>query len=829
MLFFLNRLLTVGILFFLCSLYSVQNVIAQNSLLSGRVTSKKDPLPFATILLKGTNVGTNSNIDGYYMLKLPPGKHEIVFQYIGYTRESRTVTINSDQILDVSLEPEGITLKEVEVQAGEDPANQIIRQAIDKRKYYLHQVSTYSCQAYIKGLQKIKSIPKNIKGLLTLFRAEMSDTLDMKGVIYLSESESNYFYREPGDEKEIMFSSKVSGDNRSFSFNQLNEMKLNFYNNLIEMDNISRRPFISPINENAFLFYRYYLQGSIQEDGKTIHKIKVVPRRAGDPCFAGNIYIQEGTWRFTSVDLLLTKDVKIGFVDTLCVKQLHAPISGDSIWMPVTLNFSFDFRAFGFTGNGYFNAHISGYDLNPRFGDDFFRNEVLIVLEGSNKKDSSYWEQHRSVPLTDEEKFDYRAKDSTEKVRDTDRYKDSTDKVSNRLKFRDLMLGYQYVRTKRKLTIDVPGLLNNGVQYNTVEGLNLSYRFNLNKILEDHTQYNVSAKVRYGFSNKLWGGELAYERLLDPFKSTSMGIKIKSIAEQYNQLDPISPLINSIYSLFINENFMKIFRETGIEAFHSTEAVNGLFVTTRVRYMQRDPLKNTTDELIIDDRTKLFTSNDPRHTFTHDSMFTTNKAFTAELTLNIRFKQKYRTLPHQKVIEGSKFPRLTLSYKRAFPVLGTTADYDLTAVTVSDAIRLGLFGRFNYRVRGGGFLNFRQLYFMDFKYFLGNQTLFNTNDYLSSFRLLPYYTFSADRWFAEAHAEHHFQGFILGQIPLVKKLKVGEVAGIHYLSSNKLKYYYEINFGIERIWQILRVDYVLAYSPYAGLRQGVTIGLLLRF
>ena len=51
----------------------------------------------------------------------------------------------------------------------------------------------------------------------------------MFGVIYLSESESNYYFKKPDKEKEIMFSSRVSGESKSFSFNHLSQMKFNFY------------------------------------------------------------------------------------------------------------------------------------------------------------------------------------------------------------------------------------------------------------------------------------------------------------------------------------------------------------------------------------------------------------------------------------------------------------------------------------------------------------------------------------------------------------------------------------------------------------------------
>lgn len=802
-----------------------QAVISQNYILSGTITNKSEPLPFATIMVQGSAYSTISNVDGQYTLKLPAGTYEIIFQYIGYGKKTQTVVLNRNKTLNIDLIPDGISLQEVEIKAGEDPAYPIMRKVLKKRKYYLNQLEAYTCDAYIKALQKINTIPKNINGLIKLAGGELSDTSDIKGIVYLSESVSKYYYQKPGSEKEIMLSSKVSGDNKSFSFNKLSDMKINFYNNLIDLGNISDHSFTSPLHENAFLFYRYYLLGTITSEGKLINKIKVVPKHKTDPCFSGIIYIQDSTWRLTSLDLMLTKETKINFVDTLVIKQLHAPVLGDSIWLPFSLNFSFDFKAFGFKGNGYFNAHVNNYDLHPVYPKDFFKNELLLVKEEANKKDSAYWNTIRAVPLTQEEINDYREKDSIAKVRGTDRYKDSVDHQRNKPELRDLFLGYNYNNTRKNLSISLPGLVTYGVQYNTVEGLNLSYNFSLNKSYENFKHFTLNGRARYGFSNKLWGGELGFNYLYNPKKFSRFGLKVKSIAEQYNQLDPISPLINSLYSLFLNENFMKTFKETGVEGNYFTELTNGVFASAIVRYMQRDPLKNTSDLLIVDDKSKLFTSNDPRHEFTHDSMFSSNRAFTAEFTFAFRFKQKYYTLPQQKVITGSKYPRLSITYKRAFPILNTSADYDLLSASLTDDIKLGLFGKLSYRIRGGGFLDTKKLYFMDFKYFLGNQTIFNTNDYLSSFRLLPYYTFSADRWYSEVHAEHHFQGLIINQLPLLKKLNIQEVVGGHFLTSNKLSYYYEINFGLEKIFKVIRFDYVLGYSADNRFKQGFTFGL----
>ena len=44
--------------------------IAQNNTISGVVTSSKTPIPYAAVFIKGTNIGTSTNFNGEYSLKL---------------------------------------------------------------------------------------------------------------------------------------------------------------------------------------------------------------------------------------------------------------------------------------------------------------------------------------------------------------------------------------------------------------------------------------------------------------------------------------------------------------------------------------------------------------------------------------------------------------------------------------------------------------------------------------------------------------------------------------------------------------------------------------
>lgn len=180
----------------------------------GLVTDEyKQPLPYANVYLKNTTQGATTNAEGVYALQLEPGSYEIIFSYVGFLQVTKQVQVgNKDLQLNVQLQPDRIELKEVVVTAGgEDPAYRVIREAIKKRKDYLEQIQSFRCKVYIKGVVRLDSTPRKFMGYNLEKKGIDSSTL---GILYLSESESEYYFQQPGSVKEVMLSSRVSGDEK---------------------------------------------------------------------------------------------------------------------------------------------------------------------------------------------------------------------------------------------------------------------------------------------------------------------------------------------------------------------------------------------------------------------------------------------------------------------------------------------------------------------------------------------------------------------------------------------------------------------------------------
>ena len=86
---------------------------AQNHLIQGVVSDENDEgLPGATIIIKGTTIGTVTDINGEFSLEAFPDTL-IIVSYSGYERQE--ISINNQTILNVKLTPDVETLKEVVV------------------------------------------------------------------------------------------------------------------------------------------------------------------------------------------------------------------------------------------------------------------------------------------------------------------------------------------------------------------------------------------------------------------------------------------------------------------------------------------------------------------------------------------------------------------------------------------------------------------------------------------------------------------------------------------------------------------------------------------
>ncbi|GAB4245086.1 MAG: DUF5686 and carboxypeptidase regulatory-like domain-containing protein [Ekhidna sp.] len=819
-------------------IFCAMNAFSQSGISGITRSSSGEKLPFSTVYVKGTTNGTTSNASAEYFLRVAPGQHTIVAQYVGYQTVERRVNIPEGKTvnLDFDLQEQALQLQTVVVTAGdENPAYRVIREAIKKRKFYRDEVKAFKTDAYLKGLFRLNERPDKILG--------QKITVDT-GIVYLSESVSEFSFERPDKVSERMISSKVSGDEQGFSFNQASDFNINAYDKNIDLD--MEREFVSPISNQAFLFYEYEWLGLFEENGKLINKIRVIPKRSTDPVFEGVIYLVEDEWRFHTIDLMVTKARGLEFIDSLRINQVFAPTQHD-IWMPLSQKFSFSFGAFGFRGSGYYIGIYSNYEVEPnyelfkeeqvydeKFGDapttdlfekEDFTPEVLVVEEGSNERDTLYWKNIRPIPLTKVEVQDYKVKDSIRLVKESVPYKDSVDAERNKLTVGNVFLsGYTHYNSVSESYWSLPAVI--GIfQFNTVEGFVPEIQPTIWFQEKEQTKYWIRPSVRYGFSNERFNAKLeASYRKLDR-KFTRYYFGGGRYTSQFDETEAITPFINSWITLIGGDNYMKIFEKSFAYGRFQQEVKNGILFTGNLEYASRDTLTNTTTYTWEKDEEVNFTSNQPFNEELAATGFESHQAMVASFQFRIRFGQKYATRPDRKFIYSSKYPELLLTYKKGINALGSDVNFDFVQLMVSDDMKLGLVGTSNYAVAVGGFLNDKDLTFVDFKHFSANQTSLSQVGKRMRFELLPFYQFSTTNRYFEAHYEHHFNEFIFNKIPLIKKLNLQAVASANYLNTKTIGNYVEVGAGIEHIFKFLRVDYYWAFRDGAFFGRGYRIGV----
>ncbi|HUR66795.1 MAG TPA: DUF5686 and carboxypeptidase regulatory-like domain-containing protein [Chitinophagaceae bacterium] len=797
---------------------------AYSQKVKGTITSSDGkPLAFASVYTKGTNKGTNANNEGKYSLKLEPGNYTLVCQHVGYKKEEVELKVDAtDQEINFILKLQEVTLSEAIIKSGEDPAYQIIRNAIKKRIFYRDNPSQFECRVYTKGQLKLRDHPKKIFGQKVDF--EDGDT-SKKKMLYLSETISVYTVSRPGKAKTEVISSKVSGESDGFGLSAPNIVS--FYDDNISMgSNLNPRGFISPISENALHYYKYKLEGSFFEDSNLISRIKVTPRRKYEPLFSGYISIVEDDWRIHSVQLQLLKESQMEFLDTLRIEQLYRPVDRNN-WFISTQVIYPSVKMFGFDAYGSFVNVYSDIDIQPAFAKKTFTNTILKYNDSANKRSLEYWEKIRPVPLLEDEVRDYKKKDSLELARKDPRYLDSLDRKRNKVTVPGLLLfGQSFSNEKRRSSISVPSLLDQ-LSFNPAEGWVISTGFSWAKRLDTsgsgRRSIRISPVLRYGFSNKHVNPYLTFIYSFGKKYASSFLLSGGKRVFQFNNNSPIGEKGNSISSLLSEENRIKSYEATYVRGSFRKGIGDGFSWVLGFQYQDRKPLDNTTDYTWRNKADKAYTPNYPNEIMTHN--IARHKVFFALFGISFQPGARYIELPGRKMNIGSKYPVFGLSYTRSFKnFLGTDADFSKWKFTIRDDINLKLAGTFRYRIGVGGFINSDKVYVPDFNHFNGNISTLAT-EYLNSFQLLPIYQFSnTAKFYSLAHVEHNFKGFLTNKIPGMKKLNLYLVAGangFYYKGTD----YFEWFVDLDNIFKQLRVDFVQSYLKGKPWQNGVRIGL----
>ena len=796
-----------------------------------------DLLPYASITIKGTTKGTSANDKAKYSLNIAPGTYTVACRRIGYAVSEKNITVTKDEELSFVLKEQKLTLETVVVKTGgEDPAYAIMRKAIKKRTFYEKQVQGFTCDIYGKDIIKLRTLPKKIFGqkIPEADRKQMGLDAFGGGIIYLSESVSKVSVQQPDHFKLEVISSRVSGSD-GFGFNFPAFISLYSNNVKVFTEKFNPRGFVSPLADGAIGFYKFRLLGSFYENGHEINSISVTPRRKYEPLFSGVINIAEDEWSIHSFDLLLTKTAQLEIMDTLEITQLHVPVDKEIRRVKNQL-LHFNFNQLGIDAVGNFLTVYSDYNVNPGFPKKYFDNVIIKYDTGVNKKTPAYWDSIRAVPLEKEEEMDYKKKDSlfrTQKDSLTSRHSlDSLNRHQQKIGPLDLFtkgIRHFHLTKTNNYSYGIEPLLFNS-EYNPAEGIAVNFRPYISN-LKRHSRTGVSLQtnLRYGFHNEHFNpsATLSFnsreEDSSGKLKRYSLAFSGGKRVSDFNKESPLTPLSNTIGTLFYGKNYLKTYENYFGSISYSRRYENGLRVAVTALFEDRLPLDNTTGYTFFKKDSGNITPNYPYEKLS--AQFPRHQALIAGVSLSFRPGQRYIQFPNFKMSVGSHFPLFTLNYSKGiYNVFGSDVNFDKWRFSVQDDKNLKLAGTFKYKFSIGGFLNAKNVFIQDYQHFNGNRSA-AASAYVNSFQLAPYYLYSTTAsLYSTANIEHHFNGLLTNKIPLFRRLNWNLVAGSNAFYVNKHEHYAEVFAGLENIFKIFRVDAVIGYDARDKNVTGIRIG-----
>ncbi len=531
---------------FITTIHSQKFEVA--GLISDAETGK--PLSFANIRIDETTNGTASNYDGFYSIKLTPGNYKLVFSYIGYKSEIIPVNIPISKKLNVKLKPDAIKLGEVIVNANEDPAYRIIREAIKRKKENRKGLNNFEFNAYSKMI--IKSAGD---------------------VAVIEESFLKGYNKIDDWEKEFILSTRKTENQ-----NQTSSIKINLTNSYYSdfsrdtLTVIMNKIFL-PLADNAFDYYDYKLLGVTTSSNGDIYKIKVIPLSNIQPLMQGEITIENSMYALNSINLEINKGVRFPFVNDLSVKFVQQLGKYYGYWLPnyVESNAGFEINFQGLLGaeKMEFNLlnSITEYKINEAIPDSIEYAKTSkyggytcdttgherspIILSKNDINDM------RPIPLTAAEVEAYTSLDSSKTL-------DKMIKVTGALASLIPKPGTKIGTSNKDIFSTLYNLASNYlIAYNNrVNGIVIGPHYN-GYLFKNKLMYNISSG--YAFQRKKLQGEIGLNYSFKKFFINEFEAKVYHTTRPWQMITPYNELYNSVGVTLGFDDQFNYYLSTGFE------------------------------------------------------------------------------------------------------------------------------------------------------------------------------------------------------------------------------------------------------------------------
>lgn len=850
---------------FVIILFLSNLAIAQ--IISGTVTDSSGvPLPGVSVYIKGTSQGSVSNEKGFYQFRLKAGDVIIVYQIIGYSTEERPLTIRSNARVsqNIVLNASNVNLNEfVVVSSGRNFARDMIRKVQDKRRVFYKSTAEYSsldyCKSTIlrnytrnywqdtiiitkdsidrkreirkaerqkkrdekrlsrgKGEKKKKETKKEkkrkyedslaalkkdtlrssdfnkryVSSYIETYSCNFRDNhvLSQSQVLAYQEPKINY----PGYYLSLTYGyvgggldiDNFQGDNSNpnIMIDERELSQLNIYAPNIYFPELTEKPIASPLGANALVNYKFRLGGSSFKYGRKSFIINFTPLFPGEPLWEGSMIIADSTFSVLEFKAIIPENVLL-LSDSFSIEQRYKELDSNTS-IPVYTKLYYSVKE-GHSITDVSTVSCSDSISFSRSKPEMKYNQVRMYDEQSDFRDSAYWNKHRAIPLSKSESDFTDLVDSLNEYFTRKPFLTRLDSTYNRLNIWNfLIIGIQHRDRYKKYEYRISPL-SEQMNFFGIGGYRHTLSVNFQKVLKNEMLVETETEGNYGFTNNDLKGRLGLGLTYYPQKFVRTFIRF---GDYYSFINPNA----SITQFVSRSNFA---RRQVFSVSQRMEVFNGFFSEMTLNYTRQRPINNLNIEGWSN---TLFGELNRPVDF--------SEYIKAEIMLELKYRhnQKYYIKGKRKYILGSKWPELSLTYRKGFPrIFNSEVNFDYLEIGVKDEIKKGPFGNLRYEISAGSFINKSNLRLLEYKYFRGSDKFF-FSDPLMSFQLLGP-TLNTSDAFIRGNFINHFQGFLINKIPLLHRLRLSFAGGAGFMLMKENSFRHaEVFFGPERIIRIRR-------------------------
>ena len=812
-----------------------------------------EALPFVQVGFVGTATGTQTDMDGRFRLEhktvSATSQDTVKFQMMGY--EPVYMVFESGRVhnnVKVNMSPRSQVMRTVEVTASRkerkryrrhnNPAVELARNVIEHKDLNrMQSVDRFSREVYEKTTLALDDFHPDFehKRLWRKLRflEKYIDQAPFDGVSILTVSMREVMmqqsYRQrPRQFRTLTTAKRMEGIDEVLGQEgidaSLSEMfvPIDIYDNDIE---VMLNHFTSPLNSAlATTFYKFYITDTVEEGGQRCAELSFVPANDRSYGFTGQMYVAlDGSYAVTRYSMSVSPYVNLNFVRDLTIVQSYEPqeYKGRTLYMPTrcdTYGRMYIHKklqeVYAHQVRIYHKYNVA--DSVKMLPDSLFTPLTNTASLPKIRMRRKVWNELRPIELT-----------MKETVIDSLRYELARLPEMQRLKkvAEVTFTGYIPTNGKRDSSRFDIGPIYNALSYNNEEGWRIRLGGMTTAAL--NTRNFAEGYVAYGFRDRR------------PKFNASL-IHTFDDKERHSHESPLSRIsLTAGYELESpGQNF---------DNFDRDNIMMSNDVEQKLQYVAQGVLrlqKQWPSHLRIDTWVAL-RSYEPAGRLQYLQYQDDGSLKEVERFAEGEWMGKLTFSPNRNPDSRRPGSANVLNVKKDAPIINLTHRigimsggfrYQRTDFSAEKRFWLGAFGHIDVKMQSGMVWNrvpYPRLCFPS-----GNDNIYISS---SSFNTMRPMEFVVDQY-AALFATYHLKGLILNYIPLIKRLRLREVAGFNIIygglsaknnpeaehtaglfrlpegtSALGKEPYMEYSIGIENILKFIRIDYVRRLSYAEGM------------